>query len=83
MVPGTLFNPVLRFPLANTSLENFSQVSVIGPAYNNMSFLVVGVEHPSLDWYSFVFESLARCQCCHDCNVDQSSSISALSALID
>ena len=47
----------LRFPVANASLENISQAeaAVIGPAYNNMSFLVVAAKNPSLDFKGFVF----------------------------
>ena len=45
-----------RFPVANASLENISQAeaAVIGPAYNNMSFLVVAAKNPSLDFKGFV-----------------------------
>ena len=41
-----------RFPVANASVENISQVeaAVIGPAYNNMSFLVVAAKNPSLEF---------------------------------
>ena len=43
----TLTGFPFRFPIANVSVENFTQAMILGPAYDNMSSLVFAAKCPN------------------------------------